>query len=81
MAGQSRNLRFDDDIYSALMQCVAKRRSKGEDIDFTRLVNESLRMLMPIHTWDDLSDRVTVLEQEVIAIKKWQIPNQRERNN
>ena len=81
MAGQSRNLRFDDDIYSALMQCVAKRRSKGEDIDFTKLVNESLRMLMPIHTWDDLSIRVTVLEQEVIAIKKWQIPNQRERNN
>ena len=81
MAGQSRNLRFDDDIYSALMQCVAKRRSKGEDIDFTRLVNESLRMLMPIHTWDDLSDRVTVLEQEVIAIKKWQTPNQKEKNN
>ena len=82
MAGQSRNLRFDDDIYSSLMQCVAKRRSKGEkNIDFTKLVNESLRMLMPIHTWDDLSDRVTVLEQEVIAIKKWQTPNQRERNN
>ena len=81
MAGQSRNLRFDDDIYSALMQCVAKRRSKGEDIDFTKLVNESLRMLMPIHTWDDLGNRVSVLEQEVIAIKKWQTPNQREKNN
>ena len=73
MAGQSRNLRFDDDIYSALMQCVAKRRSKGEDIDFTKLVNESLRMLMPIHTWDDLSDRIGILEKEVIAIKKWHI--------
>ena len=81
MAGQPRNIRFDDDIYSALMQCVAKRRSKGEDIDFTKLVNESLRMLMPIHTWEDLSDRVGTLEQEVIAIKKWQIPNQKEKNN
>ena len=81
MAGRSRNLRFDDDIYSALIQCVAKRRSKGEDIDFTKLVNESLRMLMPIHTWDDLSDRVETLEQEVIAIKKWQTPNQKEKNN
>ena len=81
MAGQPRNIRFDDDIYSALMQCVAKRRSKGEDIDFTKLVNESLRMLMPIHTWDDLSDRVSGLEQEVIAIKKWQTPNQKEKNN
>ena len=81
MAGQPRNIRFDDDIYSALMQCVAKRRSKGDDIDFTKLVNESLRMLMPIHTWDDLSDRVGNLEQEVIAIKKWQIPNQKEKNN
>ena len=81
MAGQPRNIRFDDDIYSALMQCVAKRRSKGEDIDFTKLVNESLRMLMPIHTWEDLSDRVEILEQEVIAIKKWQSPNQKEKNN
>ena len=81
MAGQPRNIRFDDDIYSALMQCVAKRRLKGDDIDFTKLVNESLRMLMPIHTWDDLSDRVSGLEQEVIAIKKWQIPNQKEKNN
>ena len=81
MAGQPRNIRFDDDIYSALMQCVAKRRSKGDDIDFTKLVNESLRMLMPIHTWDDLSDRVSGLEQEVIAIKKWQSPNQKEKNN
>ena len=81
MAGQPRNIRFDDDIYSALMQCVAKRRSKGEDIDFTKLVNESLRMLMPIHIWDDLRDRVGNLEQEVIAIKKWQIPNQKEKNN
>ena len=81
MAGQPRNIRFDDDIYSALMQCVAKRRSKGEDIDFTKLVNESLRMLMPIHTWEDLSDRVEILEQEVIAIKKWQTPNQKEKNN
>ena len=81
MAGQPRNIRFDDDIYSALMQCVAKRRSKGDDIDFTKLVNESLRMLMPIHTWEDLSDRVEILEQEVIAIKKWQSPNQKEKNN
>jgi len=81
MAGQSRNLRFEDDIYTSLMQCVAKRRAKGEDIDFTRLVNESLRMLMPIHAWDELSDRVSILEQEVIKIKKWQIPNQREKNN
>ena len=81
MAGQSRNLRFDDDIYSALIQCVAKRKANKEDIDFTKLVNESLRMLMPIHTWDNLSDRVSVLEQEVIAIKKWQTPNQREKNN
>ena len=81
MAGQPRNIRFDDDIYSALMQCVAKRRSKGEDIDFTKLVNESLRMLMPIHTWEDLSDRVGTLEQEVIAIKKWQTPNQKESDN
>ena len=81
MAGQPRNIRFDDDIYSALMQCVAKRRSKGDDIDFTKLVNESLRMLMPIHTWEDLSDRVETLEQEVIAIKKWQSPNQKEKNN
>ena len=82
MAGQPRNIRFDDDIYSSLMQCVAKRKSKGEkNIDFTKLVNESLRMLMPIHTWDDLSDRVETLEQEVIAIKKWQTPNQKEKNN
>lgn len=81
MAGQSRNLRFEDDIYTSLMQCVAKRRAKGEDIDFTKLVNESLRMLMPIHAWDELSDRVSILEQEVIKIKKWQIPNQREKNN
>ena len=81
MAGQPRNIRFEDDIYSALMQCVAKRRSKGDDIDFTKLVNESLRMLMPIHTWEDLSDRVSGLEQEVIAIKKWQSPNQKEKNN
>jgi len=81
MAGQSRNLRFEDDIYTSLMQCVVKRRAKGEDIDFTRLVNESLRMLMPIHAWDELSDRVSILEQEVIKIKKWQIPNQREKNN
>jgi len=81
MAGQSRNLRFDDDIYTSLMQCVAKKRAKGEDTDFTKLVNESLRMLMPIHAWDDLSNRVSVLEQEVIAIKKWQTPNQKEKNN
>ena len=81
MAGQSRNLRFDDDIYSSLIQCVAKRRANKEDINFTKLVNESLRMLMPIHTWDDLSDRVSILEQEVIAIKKWQTPKQKEKNN
>ena len=81
MAGQSRNLRFDDDIYTSLMQCVARKRAKGEDTDFTKLVNESLRMLMPIHAWDDLKDRVNILEQEVIKIKKWQIPSQKEKGS
>ena len=66
---QPRNIRFDDDIYTALMQCVAKRRAKGEDIDFTKLVNESLRMLMPVHVWDDLIKRVEILEEIVEEIR------------
>lgn len=69
MAGTPRSIRIDDDIYSALIQCVTARRSRGEDIDITKLINESLRMQMPIHVWDRLSDRVTNLEHEVSEIK------------
>ena len=66
---QPRSIRFDDDIYTALMQCVAARRAKGEDIDITKLVNDSLRMLMPIHAWEDLKVRVAELEREVKMLK------------
>jgi len=69
MAGQPRSIRIDDDIYSALIQCVTARRSRGEDIDITKLINESLRLQMPIHIWDRLSDRVTNLENKVADIE------------
>ena len=75
MAGTPRSIRIDDDIYSALIQCVAARKAKAKaegkecDIDITKLINESLRLQMPIHIWDRLSDRVANLEQEVSEIK------------
>jgi len=69
MAGTPRSIRIDDDIYSALIQCVTARRSRGEDIDITKLINESLRLQMPIHIWDRLSDRVTNLENKVADIE------------
>jgi hypothetical protein len=65
MAGQPRNIRIDDDIYSALIQCVAARRANGEDVDITKLINECLRLQMPVHVWDRLNNRVTKLEQQV----------------
>lgn len=68
MAGTPRSIRIDDDIYTALIQCVAARRARGEDIDITKLINEALRLQMPIHIWDKLSDRVDKLEQQVQAI-------------
>jgi len=70
MAGTPRSIRIDDDNYSALIQCVAARRSRGEDIDITKLINEALRLHMPIHIWDQLNDRVANLEQKVSEIKK-----------
>jgi hypothetical protein len=84
MAGQPRSIRIDDDIYSALMQCVAARNAKAkaegsnEKIDITGLINESLRLQMPIHVWDRLSghydslaSRVTTLEQQVSDIEAY----------
>jgi hypothetical protein len=70
MAGTPRSIRIDDDIYSALIQCVAARKANGEDIDITKLINESLRLQMPIHVWDRLASRVTTLEQKVSEIKE-----------
>ena len=70
MAGQPRNIRIDDDIYSALIQCVAARRANGEDVDITKLINECLRLQMPIHIWDRLDKRVTNLEHEIKTIKE-----------
>lgn len=68
--GIPRSIRFDPDIYRSLMQALENRRAKGEsDIDFTKLVNNSLRMIMPIHTWEDLNDRVITLEQEIFELK------------
>jgi hypothetical protein len=69
MAGQPRSIRIDDDIYSALIQCVAARRSRGEDIDITKLINEYLRLQMPLHVWDRLSNRVENLERRVSDIE------------
>ena len=69
MAGTPRSIRIDDDIYSALIQCVAARKANGEDIDITKLINESLRLQMPIHVWDRLASRVSTLEQQVSNIE------------
>jgi len=69
MAGTPRSIRIEEDIYSALIQCVAARRARGEDIDITKLINECLRLQMPIHIWDKISDRITKLEQQVQDIK------------
>ncbi len=75
MAGQPRNIRIDDDIYSALIQCVAARNARLESegskerITIIDLINESLRLQMPIHVWDKLNNRVTKLEQDVSEIK------------
>jgi len=75
MAGTPRSIRIDDDIYSALIQCVAARKAKAKaegkecDIDITKLINESLRLQMPIHIWDQLSDRVANLENKVADIE------------
>jgi hypothetical protein len=73
-------MRFDDDNYEALMRCVTVRRAKGEDIDFTKLVNELIRMSLPLPIWkevskkvealDDLSKRVGALEEVVEEIKR-----------
>lgn len=68
MAGTPRSIRIDDDIYTALIQCVAARRSRGEDIDITKLINEALRRQMPIHIWDKFGDRLDKMEQQVQAI-------------
>lgn len=65
MAGTPRSIRIDDDIYTALIQCVAARRSRGEDIDITKLINETLRLQMPIHTWDSIERRVTRIERRL----------------
>tara|TARA_R110002126_G_scaffold290453_1_gene447436 strand:- start:1742 stop:1978 length:237 start_codon:yes stop_codon:yes gene_type:complete len=76
MAGQPRNIRIDDDIYSALIQCVAARNAKAkaegsnELTDITKLINECLRLQMPIHIWDRLDKRVTNLEHEIKTIKE-----------
>jgi hypothetical protein len=75
MAGQPRNIRIDDDIYSALIQCVAARNARfeaegsKERITIIDLINESLRLQMPIHIWDKLNNRVTKLEQQVSNIE------------
>jgi hypothetical protein len=75
MAGQPRNIRIDDDIYSALIQCVAARNARfeaegsKERITIIDLINESLRLQMPIHIWDRLDKRVTVLENEITTLK------------
>lgn len=74
MAGTPRSIRIDDDIYTALIQCVAARRSRGEDIDITKLINETLRLQMPIHTWDSIERRLTTVEQQVQAISDKLIP-------
>ena len=70
MAGTPRSIRIDDDTYIALIQCVAAKRLRGENIDITKLINELLRLQMPIHIWDNLSDRVDTLEQKVKRIER-----------
>jgi hypothetical protein len=69
MAGQPRSIRIEDDIYSALIQCVAARRARGEDVDITKLINECLRLQMPIHVWDKINNRIDKLEQQVTDIE------------
>lgn len=69
MAGTPRSIRIEDDIYSALIQCVAARRARGEDIDITKLINECLRLQMPIHIWDRINNRIDKLEQQVQSIE------------
>ena len=66
---QPRNFRFDDDVYLALMAYVAGRRAKGEKTNFTEIVNELLRLIMPIPPWEDLKARVAELEREVKMLK------------
>lgn len=68
MAGTPRSIRIDDDIYTALIQCVAARRSRGDDIDITKLINEALRRQMPIHIWDSIDKRLSAVELQVQAI-------------
>lgn len=65
MAGTPRSIRIEDDIYSALIQCVAARRARGEEIDITKLINECLRLQMPIYIWDRINNRIDKLEQQV----------------
>ena len=65
MAGQPRSIRIEDDLYTALIQEVARRRADGEDIDITKLINQCIRLQIPIPIWHKLNDDVNELKERV----------------
>lgn len=56
------SIRVDEDLYTSLCQTVAIRKARGENIDVTKLINEYLRLQMPVPIWIQMEEKIIQLE-------------------